>query len=369
SALVERALEEIVSRHEPLRTIFRVENGQPEQVVLPPGKIYFQVSDFSAMLEHEAASALKQIQSCEAATPFDLQNGPLVRTHLVRQSQDQHCLIITLHHIIADGASLELMYDEFAQLYGAAAENVSRSLPAPHFHYADYASWQRECVQSGALDADGIYWRKQLQGCVGTPELPTDKPRGLNYSPEAGIFPFQIPEDAVAKLQELARGSAASLFMVLLAGFNILLARLSGRDDIAIGIPVSNRPLPEVEPLIGLFVNTLVLRNRVSADDTFIQFLGRIRETALDAYAHRELPFEKVVEDLHPERHLVYPPFFQVMLAFQHSGLKERESCGLRMRPFLIDNTAGKFDLTLFIEKTDAALSGAWQYRRDLFEE
>src|SRR6185312_7330037 len=180
---------------------------------------------------------------------------------------------------------------------------------------------------------------------------------------------FQIPEDAVAKLQQLARGSAASLFMVLLAGFNILLARLSGRDDIAIGIPVSNRPLPEVERLLGMFVNTLVLRNRVSGDDTFIQFLGRIRETALDAYAHRELPFEKVVEDLQPERDLAYTPFFQVMLAFQHSRLEERESCGLRMRPFLIDNTAGKFDLTLFIEKTESGLSGAWQYRRDLFEE
>jgi amino acid adenylation domain-containing protein len=366
-AIAERALNEIVARHEVLRTVFSSVHGLPVQLIHPSLMVELAFSDVSSLGPEEQTETIDRIQSNEASGPFSLLTGPLLRCRLVRLQASEHILFITLHHIASDGQSVEILLHEFAKLYDAFLRNQASPLPELRFQYVDYADWQNRWMQDGSLEGEIDYWRKQLQD-IATVDLPTDRPRTSLSTVRAGLHHFKLGEEITRGLKEIARQEGATLFMVSQTAFKVLLSRLCGQTDVSIGIPVSNRYHSETEHLIGFFSNTLVLRDVISPHISFRDLLKRVRETTLDAYTHQLVPFEKLVEALQPGRSLVHSPFFQVMFAFQQHLLSEMVCGALRLRPFLIDNGAAKFDVTLMMGEGEEGLAGAWQYNSDLFD-
>ncbi|HSE18132.1 MAG TPA: amino acid adenylation domain-containing protein [Pyrinomonadaceae bacterium] len=347
---LEASLNEIVRRHEALRTIFATRDGEPVQIILSERRL-----------------PLPLIEREEEARPFDLSTGPLVRAHLLRLSTKEHVLLLSMHHIVSDGWSIGVLIREVATLYEAYAARKESPLRELSLQYGDYAVWQRHWLQGDVLDQQLSYWRKQLDG-VSVLELPLDKPRSATSSLHSATLTCNLAKKVSEELQALSRGEGVTLFMCLLAAFQLLLWRYSGQDDIAIGTPVANRTRAETEDLIGFFVNTLVLRTDVSGNPTFRELLQRVRETALGAYAHQDMPFEKLVEELAPERNLSVTPLFQVMFALENAPLPEVEAHGLKMRPEALVGDTAKFDLALGIVETPDGLIADWQYRSELFE-
>nr|QEO74167.1 AMP-dependent synthetase and ligase [uncultured bacterium] len=363
-----RALTDVVARHETLRTTFTATEGEPAQVIHEPGEFPLEFTDLSHLDAETRELEARRIAAAEAERPFDLETGPLLRADVLRLDQDDHVLLLNMHHIASDGWSRTVLLDELGALYDAHASGRPAHLDEMVVQYADFASWQRRRLTGDVLEGHLDYWRERLAGLPPVLDLPTDRPRPPVRSGRGATVSFEIDPDTVAALKALSRAHNATPFMTLTAAFQTLLARYSGSDDVAIGTPVAGRSHPEVEPLIGFFVNTLVLRTDLSGDPRFSDLVGRVRDTALGAYAHQDLPFEKLVEELHPQRSLSHTPLFQVMLSLDNAAEGALALGDASVERVPLDHDAAKFDLHLALRESENGIEADLQYSTDLFD-
>ncbi|QRN95172.1 non-ribosomal peptide synthase/polyketide synthase [Archangium violaceum] len=364
---LERSLEEVVRRHEALRTTFPVVEGRPVQVVGPVPPSRLEVESLEGLPEAERdAEALRRARE-QVRQPFQLAEGPLLRARLLRLSEREHLLVLAMHHIVSDGWSMGVLMREVAALYGALREGQPTALPALPVQYTDYARWQREWLRGEVLETQLDYWRRQLAGAPQTLALPTDLPRPAVRSSRGAHHPVHLPWSLAEAIEALARREGVTPFMVLLAAFQTVLYRYSGQEDISVGSPVAGRGRPELAGLVGLFINTLVLRTRLSGQISFRELLGRVREVMGGAYAHQDVPFELLVQALQPARSQSHSPLFQVMLILQRSPQEGPELAGLESRLEDVHTGASMFDLTLSLGSGARGLEGAFEYSTDLF--
>ena len=343
---LERSLNELVARHETLRTRFVLSGDEPVQVIEPPSAVALPVTDLSAMPQAEREARARQITDTDARQPFDLEAGPLLRAQLLRLAAEEHLLLLNVHHIASDGWSMGVLWRELSSAYNAFVSGQAPDLPRLPIQYADYAVWQREWLQGEALEGQLAYWKEKLAD-LSTLELPTDRPRPPVPSYQGAHLTFDLPAPLTQALKELSRREGATLFMTLLAAFQVLLHRYSGQEDIAVGTPIAGRGRTELEGLIGFFVNTLVLRSNLAGNPTFTELLARVRETALGAYTHQDLPFEKLVEELSPSRDMSRNPLFQVMFVLQNAPDAELALKGVQASRLPLAGHSAKFDLTV----------------------
>jgi amino acid adenylation domain-containing protein len=367
AGVLARTLGEIVRRHEALRTIFPVLEGAPAQVIQPAVPFVLPLVDLTGLPESRRESWALGLAGEEARRPFDLTRDPLLRGAVLRLSDADHVLTLTMHHIASDGWSMGVLVREVTALYAAYAESRPSPLPELAVQYADFAAWQRSWLHGATLEGAICFWRRQLAGLPPHLSLPTDRPRPAVQSFRGTSRPIGLPHELIQAAQALGRREGATLFMVLLAGFQALLARYSGQEDFAVGSPVAGRNRVEIEGLVGFFVNTLVLRGDLAGEPSFRELLGRVRETALEAYLHQEVPFEKLVEELAPEKSLAHTPLFQVMLVLQNAPVEILEIRNLSLRPVRGTGTTAKFDLTISLEE-QGGLAGTVTYATDLFD-
>ncbi|RYZ34328.1 MAG: amino acid adenylation domain-containing protein, partial [Myxococcaceae bacterium] len=365
---LERSLHALTRRHETLRTRIRAEEGHPAQLVSPDVELPLTHVDLSALPEAAREEEARRIAGEEARRPFDLARGPLLRTTLVRLSEQQHELLLTMHHIVSDGGSMGVLVRELSALYTAFRAGQTPTLPALPVQYADYAAWQRNWLRGEVLETQLRWWTRQLEGAPPALELMTDRLRPAVQSFRGARLPVALPSALSESLKRLGRSEGVTSFMLLLAAWQVLLSRYSGQDDISVGTPVAGRDRTELEGLIGFFVNTLVLRTRFEGEPTFRDVLTQVRETTLGAFAHQEVPFEKLVDALAPERDLRRSPLFQVMFALNQDVLSEQRLPGLSLRPIPPDDRTAKYELTLTLSDTPAGFSGSIEYNTDLFD-
>ncbi|MES2940789.1 MAG: amino acid adenylation domain-containing protein [Pseudomonadota bacterium] len=365
---LDRTLNEVVRRHEALRTTFATLDGVPVQVIASVLVLALPLHDLVGLPAGEREARAQWLAQEEAGTPFDLATGPLIRASLVRLAAHEHMLLFTVHHIVSDGWSMGVLVREVAALYGAFIRGLPSPLPPPAIQYADFARWQRQWLRGEVLDAQLGYWREQLRGIPTLLALPTDRPRPAVQRYLGARFGFTIDADLAAGLRALGQAHQATLFMVLASAFDILLWRYTGQDDLCVGTPIANRNRAETEGLIGFFVNTLVLRTQVDRRQSFVQLLGQVRERALAAYAHQDVPFEHLVEAFNPERSTSHAPLFQVMLALQNMPVQALELPGMALEIVHADNATSKFDLTLNVIDGKGALAANFEYNTDLFD-
>jgi hypothetical protein len=355
-----RALSEIVRRHEVLRTTFQNHQGQPVQRVADPAPIAIPTIDLEPEDPAARERVAAQVVRGETHRPFNLARGPLVRPLLLRFDSEQHDLVVTLHHIVADGSSLGILTRELTTLYDAFARGEASPLPELPMQYADFAAWQREWLTGPALESQRRYWLEHLAGLPAPLRLARDHPHANGLARAGASRDLVLSREVSDGLRELSRRHGATLFMTLLAAFKALLGRYTGQDDVVVGTPLAHRNHVELEPLIGLFANTLVLRTDLGGDPPFREALARVRETCLGAYAHPDLPFERLVEDLQPVRALGQNPLFEISFVFQGAGEWTAPSSV---------TVASPFEITLFIrDRSDGTLGATLQYARDLFE-
>ncbi len=372
-AALEETLIAIINRHEVLRTSFSVSEGEPVQVVHESTEFQLRLTDLGPWEESEREAEVARLARVEAGEPFDLAVGPLLRAQVIRLGEVEHVVLLTMHHIISDGWSMGVLVREIVSLYTAIASGTEpveavAALERLPIQYADYAEWQREWLSGEVLERQLSYWKQQLQGAAPVLELPTDKPRPAVQSFKGMRQSFDFPASLSEGLKELSRREGVTLFMTLLAVFKVLLWRYSGQADISIGTPVAGRTQLETEALIGFFVNTLVLRTEVSRGERFRELLQRVREVALAGYGHQEVPFEKLVEELQPERELSRSPLFQVMFVLQNMPREELALSGIELSRMGVAGRTAKFDLTLTVIEHAGRLSGAIEYNTELFE-
>jgi amino acid adenylation domain-containing protein len=365
---LERTLAELVRRHETLRTRFAGEGGRAVQVIDPPAPVPLLLDDLRRLSAFDREERALAMAADEARRPFELQFGPLVRAALLRVDDDEHVLLLTLHHIIADGWSLGVLSREVSALYAAFSAGRESSLPPLPIQYGDYAAWQRAWLTGDTLDAELAYWRDQLAGAPPLLDLPTDRARAGTPGAEAASVAFALGGETTGMLRALAREEGATLFMTLLAAWQLLLSRYAGQDDVSVGTPLAGRTRLETEGLIGFFVNTLVLRTDLSGNPTFRALLRRVRETTLGAYGHQDIPFEKLVEELAPERALGHTPFFQVLFALQNNARETLDLGPVQAERLAGDAEAAKFDLALGVTETGDGLAGSLRYRTALWD-
>jgi amino acid adenylation domain-containing protein/non-ribosomal peptide synthase protein (TIGR01720 family) len=366
-AALKASLGEIVRRHEILRTAFTASAGQPVQVIQPAQPVSFPIIDLQSLPEAERQTEARRRATVEAQHPFDLEQGPLLRLGLLRLGDREHVLLVSMHHVITDGWSLGIFVGELATLYTAYCAGQPSPLAALPLQYADYAVWQRQWLQGEVLERQLAYWRERLRG-VPVLELPTDRPRPATQRFQGAAESFLVPRDIGDAVQAMCRREGVTPFMALLAAFQVLLGRYSGQDDIAVGTPLANRTRTEVEGLIGFFVNTLVLRLDLSGNPTFRELLRRVREAALGAHRHPDLPFEKLVAELQPQRDPSRNPLFQVMFALQNMPLAPLELPGLTVSRLETEEVSSTFDLSLTLRETARGLDGWCEYDTDLFQ-
>jgi amino acid adenylation domain-containing protein len=366
-AALTQSIAAVVARHEILRTTFRATGGEPTQVIAPALAVPLRQQDLTALPAPERAGVIRQRMRAEALQPFDLAAGPLLRALLLRCGADEHILLLTLHHIITDGWSTGVLLRELSAFYAGFAGGRPVALPDLPVQYADFAAWQRTRLSGAALAAQVSYWQQHLSGLAPL-ALPTDHPRPAIQTHRGATEPLTLPPRLRDALQELAQQAGATLFMVLLAAFQVLLARYSGAQSVAVGSPIAGRTHAALEGLIGFFANTLVLHTNLGGDPSFRELLQRTRAVALAAYTHQELPFEQVVAAIQPPRDLSRPPLFQVMLALQNAPERPLELPGLRVRPVPVARGLATFDLTLALADTPQGLRGGVEYNTDLFE-
>lgn len=345
---LEQALQEIVRRHEVLRTSFSQFDGIPVQTIAPELTLTLPVIDLQGLSEQKQSEEVKRLITKEAQKPFELSKSPLLRVTILRQSKS-HVLLVTMHHIISDGWSMGIFISELSTLYRSFLLEVSSTLPRLPFQYADFAVWQRQWLSGEVLETQLNYWKDSLLGAPALLELPTDRSRSPVQSFRGSSQKFQLSKELTQKLQTLAQKSGATLFMILFSALATLLYRYSAQEDICIGTPLANRQREETESIIGFFVNTLVLRTNLKGNPSFSELLERVRQKALDAYDHQDVPFEQVVEALQPERSLSYSPLFQVMFTLQNAPMGELELPGITLKPLSVDSVTAKFDLTISI--------------------
>ncbi len=368
-AMLEQSLSAVVIRHEILRTSFAIQADQVVQVIHPSeGRVLMYV-DLRASEPEQCESALRHLMREEGQRPFDLSACPLLRATLVQLADEAHVLLLVMHHSIADAWSIGVLIHELTTLYADFSAGLPPSLAPLPVQYADYAVWQRQWLQGDVERAQLDYWRQRLQNVPPTLQLPTNRLRppipAFRGAHCYATFPLGLSQD----LRDLCRRTGVTLFMLLLAGFQALLFRYTGQDDLLVGSPIANRTMTEFAGLIGFFVNTVVLRTSLAGDPTVRELLQRVREVALGAYAHQDLPFERVVEALHPARDLSRNPLFQVMFVLQNDDLAPGHAGDLTISPLTIDNGTTKFDLTLFLTETTGGLQVLAEFNLDLFEQ
>jgi amino acid adenylation domain-containing protein len=362
---LQRSFAEVVRRHEVLRTWFVTEAGEPQQVIGAGWDVELPLLDLSELPERETTA--REWAAREAAQPFVLSEGPLLRLGLARLSEDEHVLAVTMHHIISDGWSVGVLIREVCALYEAYSRGEESPLPELTVQYGDFAIWQREWLQGEVLDQQLSYWRDQLADLAPL-ELPTDYPRPPVMSYRGKSVPFVVPSQLLAQLKELSHKETATLYMTVLAAFQLLLARYSQQEDVAVGTAIANRNHRATEPLIGFFVNQLVMRTSFAGDPRFVDLLKRVLDVTLNAYANQDLPFERLVEELASERDLGRAPLFQVMFALQNAPSEALTFSGLQLAEFDFAYGKTQFDLTVSLAEHNAALEGVIEYASDLFE-
>jgi amino acid adenylation domain-containing protein len=370
-----RSLNDIVARHESLRTTFPLVEGRPAQVVAPLLELQLPVIQCVGRSEADRREQARQLAVAEARRPFDLARGPLIRATLFVVDRQRSLLLIVMHHAVADAWSAGILTREISAFYQAHCMGRRADLPPLPVQYADYAVWQRTWLQSERLAKSLDYWKKQLAGSPATLELPADRPRTARESADGAMVEFDIPAHLRERVRALAGSERATLFMAALAVFITLLHRYSGQTDLTVGTPIANRNRSEIEGIVGLFLNTLVLRTRLDDDPSFRQLLRRVRETCIGAYTHQDLPFEYLVQELQPERNLGANPLFQVLFVLQGLGdpgqapaNRAQAQAHSTAAPIPVGTETAKFDLSLYLTDTGQDVLGGWEYRSDLFE-
>jgi amino acid adenylation domain-containing protein len=367
TAALRQSLEEIVRRHETLRTTFAAMDGRAVQVIAAPSRAVSPIVDLEGLAESEREAQARQSAEEEARRSFDLASGPLVRTVLLQLGETEHVLLLTMHHVIFDDWSMGILIRELAMLYEAFSAGEPSPLPELPIQYSDFTVWQRERLQGEVLEKLLAYWKERLSNAP-VLELPTDRVRPPVQTYRGATELFVLPKTLVEKLRALSQREGVTLFMTLLAAFKALLCRYTGQTDIVVGTPIANRNWGELEQLIGFFANTLLLRTDLRGNPTVRELLGRVREGALGAYAHQDVPFEMLVEYLQPERDLSRSPLFQVMFVLRHTATAAVEVPGLTMELMEVDSGTAQFDLTLMITEKDGRLEGELEYSTDLFD-
>jgi amino acid adenylation domain-containing protein len=362
------ALDGIVARHETLRTTFEAPDGIPTQRIHPPGRADWEKIDLSPVAEDQRMQEAQTRIVQEAGNPFDLTKDRMLRARLYRLAPDDHILLMVMHHIATDGWSMSLLLRELSALYSAYVQGKQAQLPVLPLQYADYAAWQREHLQGHVLEPDLAYWRRQLGTAPPILLLPTDRRRPSTAAYDGDRVSAVLPNSLVDQLKSMARAEGATLFMVLLASLMVLLQHYSGQDDISVGVPIAGRGHPDVENLIGFFVNMLVIREGISGDSPYYTFLKNVRKTCLNAYEHQDLPFERLVELLNPQRLHNRTPFFQVALSLMPAVHGQPEFAGLSTAEVPIMTKSAKFDLSISIWKSTAGLAISMTYPTSLFD-
>ncbi|HTG31297.1 MAG TPA: non-ribosomal peptide synthase/polyketide synthase, partial [Thermoanaerobaculia bacterium] len=362
------SLSALAARHEVLRTTFTAVNRQTVQRIAPTLPVSLPLIDLRGLSPAARSREAGRLATAEAALPFDLSLGPLLRTTLLRLEDEQHIALFTVHHIIADAWSLGILVREVGALYSALSEERDPELPELPIQYADYAVWQRQWLSGERLESELKHWRRRLAGAPPVLELPTDRPRPARPSLRGGSRPIELSAELSQALVAVGRSQDATLFMTLLATFQILLSRYSGQTDVPVGTPVAGRGRVEVEGLVGFFVNTLVIRTRLAESSTLAQVLRQVRDDVLTDFAHQDLPFERLVEELQPERDPHHTPLFQVAFALQNAAIPPLELRGLSLAPVLLDEDVAKFDLIMSLSQEGDRIVGGLGYSADLFD-
>ncbi|MBW4573676.1 MAG: amino acid adenylation domain-containing protein [Aphanothece sp. CMT-3BRIN-NPC111] len=382
---LEQAVQNIINRHETLRTTFHSINGKPVQVIQEPPKFQLPLIDLSLLpLCRQSEEVQRQLQ-LEAQLPFNLASDLMLLMTLFRLSEREHVLLFVMHHIVGDGWSLGIFSRELSQLYAAFLRGASSPLLALPIQFVDFAIWQRQLLQREALQPQLSYWKQQLSGSLPVLNIPTDRPRPPIQTHRGAQYPLILSQPLTIKLKQLSQQSATTLFMTLLAAFKVLLYRYTNQEDIIIGSPIAGRNQPEVEGLIGFFINNLVLRTNLSGNPSFTELLGRVRQTALDAYSHQDVPYAKLVEEIGLARDLSQSPLFQVMFGFQNTPNAVLELPGLALSGYphgvtkselllssyklAFDDSQAKFDLSVLLKEEDGMVEGTIEYNTDLFEQ
>ncbi|HEY9842832.1 MAG TPA: condensation domain-containing protein, partial [Candidatus Obscuribacterales bacterium] len=367
ASALEKSFTALIARHESLRTRFASRAGQSVQLIGEPFAFKLEVIDLSNHADPEAEAP--ELARAEAYAPFDLSAGPLLRARLLKLTADIHLLVLNLHHIISDGWSWRVMMQELEQSYAGFCQGEAVSLPELPVQYADFAHWQREWFQSEVFGTQLGYWKQQLAHAPVLLQLPTDRPRPAIDSYRGARVTFRYEHELMTALQNMAQREGVTLFMLLLAAFQVLMHRYSQQSDICVGIPIANRRLQEVEPLIGFFVNTLVIRGDLQGEPAFRDFLAQIKERCLGAYAHQDLPFEKLVEELNPKRSLSHHPLFQVLFVLQEVAPEAFALPGLQTRAEDLGSRLSRFDLAMELIPGENGLTARIEYSRDLFDD
>ena len=367
AAALERSFNEVVRRHESLRTTFPVEGGRVVQSIAPALHVDLPMADLRTLQRQQ--EEVRRLADAEASRPFDLARGPLIRTMLLRLAPEEHVLLLTQHHIVSDGWSMGIFVRELAALYRASCQGEVSPLAPLAFQYADFARWQREWLRGEVLAQQLAHWKRRMDGAPALVELPTDRPRPSLQTFRGADRALALPAGLARDLEAFSRSHGVSLFMTLLAAFQLLLSRYTGQEDVVVGTPIANRNRSETEGLIGFFVNTLVLRTDLSGDPEIPELLRRVRDVSLHAYTHQDVPFEKLVEELRPERDLSHTALFQVLFALHNAPSMELELPGLTLSRLEPEGKTSKFDLAFHVQPLrDGSLSALARFNRDLFD-
>ncbi|ARU63540.1 hypothetical protein CBW65_22920 [Tumebacillus avium] len=360
-------LNEIVRRHEALRTTFIYDDIQPAQVIAPLLTIEVPLIELTALPFAEREAEALRLAKCEAMLPFDLEQGPLMRAQLIRLSEQDHLLLLNMHHIVSDGWSMSVFLQELAELYEAHVQGREHQLAPLPIQYADFAAWHRAWMQGDVFEEQLAYWKQKLSGSLPVLELPISGPRKAEMTHNGAAHGFHLSAELRDKLQEICQRTGATMYMTLLAAFKTLLFRYTGQDDLLIGSPIAGRGRRELEALIGMFINTLVLRTDLTGNPSFAELVGRVKDVTLEAYTHQDIPFEKLVDELQPERNLAHSPLFQVMFMLQNMPSAQPEMAGVKLEPVAIEENHAKFDLTLAMQESADGMIAYFEYNRDLF--
>jgi amino acid adenylation domain-containing protein len=366
---LERSFGEIIRRHEVLRTSFPIVDGTPVQHIAPAGPINLRVIDLSALDHGQREDKVRALNALEEQKPFDIASGPLMRMMLLKISEQEHVLLLTMHHIINDGWSTGVLVKEVAEFYRAYSLGEAPQIEELPIQYGDYALWQRESLQGEVLEAQLAYWRENLAGAPAAIDLPTDKPRPTVKTSSGAEKSVFMGNGLLHRLKSFSQQEGVSLFMLMLAAFKVLLYRYTSQEDILVGTPIAGRNRSEMERLIGFFINTLVLRTDLSGDPTFYELLGRVRKVALGAFKHQDIPFEKLVEELQPERDTSREPLLQVVFVVQNAPTEPLQLPGLTLSSLPATSSSSEFDLTLVINESGEDVGASINYATDLFEE
>ncbi|WP_392481072.1 condensation domain-containing protein [Nostoc sp. C110] len=365
---LEQSFNEVVRRHEVLRTTFKVIDGQPLQVITPSFSFKLPVVDLQELSQEQREAEVLRLASEEAQQPFDLTKVPLLRVTLLQLAAAEYALLLTMHHIVADGWAIGVLIHEIATLYEAFSIGKPSPLSQLSIQYADFAVWQRQWLQGERLETQLAYWQRQLGGKLPVVEFPSERSRAPIQTFSGARETLVLPKTLSEKLKALNQRQGITLFMILLAAFQTLLHCYTDQEDIVVGTDIANRNQAETKELIGFFVNQLVLRTDLSGNPTFVELLERVREMTLEAYAHQDLPFDKLVDVLNPKRELNRTPLFQVKLVLENTQTPSLELPGLTITSLKVENKTVQFDLLLELNETDQGLFGVWEYNTDLFD-